>query len=86
MQLAEDQLIYKRVVYHTKFKVVTLWFATYWPQDHATVVNWLLAYILHEISYKTYTAINMWVLSCLCQWNQQIMQYDDHSDYWWWWW
>jgi len=55
MQLAEDQLIYKRVVYHTKFKVVSLWFATYWPQNHATVLNWLLAYILtfNEISYKT---------------------------------
>jgi len=83
MQLDEDQLIYKHVMYHTKFKVTSLWFAPYWTQDHAWVLTWLLAYILtfNEISYKTYTAINMWVLSCLCQRSQQIMQYEDDSDY-----
>jgi len=29
MQLDEDQLIYKHVMYHTKFKVTSLWFAPY---------------------------------------------------------
>ena len=84
--MAEDQLIYKCVIYHTKFKVASLWFAPYWPQDHAIVLNWLLAYILtfNEISCKTYTAINLQVLSCVCQWSQQMIQYDDDSDYWWW--
>jgi hypothetical protein len=83
MQLAEDQLIYKHVIYHTKFKVASSWFALHWTQDHARVLICLSAYILtfNEISYKTYTAINLWVLSYLCQWSQQIMQYEDDSDY-----